>query len=168
MNELEKVLSGDSAAAPPAFILEGIPEEVAHRRIGLAPHTMFQELWHITFWQQMSLDWVRGIETPFPEHAEAGFPSEADLSEDWDQLRARFFQGNDEAASLVRDWLASDPARLDAPIQCPSRPGTPTRTMTVREQLESLGAHNHYHFGRIVLLRQLLGAWPPPSGGYSW
>jgi hypothetical protein len=40
--------------------------------------------------------------------------------------------------------------------------------MTVREQLESLGAHNAYHFGRIVLLRQLMGLWPPPSGGFSW
>jgi uncharacterized damage-inducible protein DinB len=168
MNELEKVLSGDSAAAPPAFILEGIPEDMAHRRIGLAPHTMFQELWHITFWQQVSLDWVRGIETPFPAHAAAGFPSEADLREDWDRLRARFFQGNDEVAALVRDCLSRDPALLNAPIRCPSRPGDPVRTMSVREQLESLGAHNHYHFGRIVLLRQLLGAWPPPSGGYSW
>jgi uncharacterized damage-inducible protein DinB len=168
MNELEKVLSGDSAAAPPAFILEGISEDQAHRRIGLAPHTIFQELWHITFWQKVSLDWISGIETPFPAHAAAGFPSEADLGEDWDQLRARFFQGNDEAASLVHDSLAHDPARLDAPTRCPSRPGQPTRIMTVREQLESLAAHNHYHFGRIVLLRQLMGAWPPPSGGYSW
>jgi uncharacterized damage-inducible protein DinB len=168
MNELEKVLSGDSAAAPPAFILEGIPEDMAHRRIGLAPHTMFQELWHITFWQQVSLDWVRGIETPFPAHAAAGFPSEADLREDWDRLRARFFQGNDEVAGFVRDCHSRNSALLDAPIRCPSRPGDPVRTMSVREQLESLGAHNHYHFGRIVLLRQLLGAWPPPSGGYSW
>jgi hypothetical protein len=31
----------------------------------------------------------------------------------------------------------------------------PVRVMTVREQLESLGAHNAYHFGRIVLLRQV-------------
>jgi len=163
MNELEKVLSGDSAAAPPAFILEGIPEEMAHRRVGRAPHSMFQELWHITFWQQMSLDWVRGIETPFPAHAAAGFPSEADLSEDWDQLRQRFFEGNDEAACVAREFN-----RLNVLINCPSLPGVPTRTMTVLEQLVSLAAHNHYHFGRIVLLRQLLGAWPPPSGGYSW
>jgi uncharacterized damage-inducible protein DinB len=163
MNELEKVLSGDSAAAPPAFILEGIPEEMARRRIGLSPHTIFQELWHITFWQQVSLDWVHGIETPFPAHASAGFPSEADLSEDWDQLRQRFFEGNDEAARVARAFN-----RLNVLINCPARPGVPTRTMTVREQLVSLAAHNHYHFGRIVLLRQLLGAWPPPSGGYSW
>jgi uncharacterized damage-inducible protein DinB len=83
-------------------------------------------------------------------------------------LRGRFFQGNDEAASLVRDGLVRESGRLGALIRCPSRPGAPTRTMTVREQLESLAAHNHYHFGRIVLLRQLMGAWPPPSGGYSW
>jgi uncharacterized damage-inducible protein DinB len=163
MHELERVLGGDSAAAPPAFILEGISEDQAHRRIGLAPHTIFQELWHITFWQQVSLDWVRGLETPFPVYAAAGFPSGADLSEDWDQLRGRFFQGIDEAAGVAREI-----DRLNVHINCPSRPGMPTRTMTVREQLESLGAHNHYHFGRIVLLRQLMGAWPPPSGGYSW
>jgi hypothetical protein len=40
--------------------------------------------------------------------------------------------------------------------------------MTVREQLESLTAHNGYHLGRIVLLRQLLGIWPPPAGGDTW
>jgi hypothetical protein len=40
--------------------------------------------------------------------------------------------------------------------------------MTVRELLESLGAHNAYRFGRIVLLRQLQGLWPPPSGSFSW
>jgi len=40
--------------------------------------------------------------------------------------------------------------------------------MTIREQLESLAAHNAYHFGRIVLLRQLAGAWPPASGGFTW
>ena len=41
-------------------------------------------------------------------------------------------------------------------------------SMTVREQLESLAAHNAYHLGRVVLLRQLLGIWPPPDGGDSW
>ncbi|HUB52846.1 MAG TPA: hypothetical protein VL986_11885, partial [Terracidiphilus sp.] len=63
---------------------------------------------------------------------------------------------------------ANDPSRLSRLVRCPSRPGQPTRTMTVLEQLENLAAHNAYHLGRIVLLRQLLGAWPPPSGGDSW
>ncbi|MGA2806855.1 MAG: DinB family protein [Terracidiphilus sp.] len=164
MSELELVLAGDSAAAPPAAILEGLGSEATHRVIEGAPHTIYQELWHITFWQQVSLDWISGVETPIPEHASAGFPSEADATgEGWDALRRRFFAGNQQAVVAARDMN-----RLELPIRCPSRPGLPVRVMTVREQLESLGAHNAYHFGRIVLLRQLCGLWPPASGGYSW
>jgi uncharacterized damage-inducible protein DinB len=164
MTELEQILMGDSAHTPPAFILEGLPGEMAHRKIEAAPHTIYQELWHIAFWQQITLNWVRGIETPFPVHASAGFPTENDASaEDWDRLRERFFDGNRQAAEAARDAH-----QLERVVRCPSRPGVPVRTMTAREQLESLGAHNAYHFGRIVLLRQLLGNWSPSSGGYSW
>ena len=164
MNELEQILVGDSAAAPPDSILQGIESELAHRRIAGAPHTIYEELWHIAFWQQITLDWVRGTETPIPEHAAAGFPDERNMaSEDWEQLRRRFFNLSEQAVASARDEI-----RLQQPIRCPSRPGLPVRIMTVREQLESLGAHNAYHFGRIVLLRQLLGIWPPASGGFTW
>jgi hypothetical protein len=164
MNELEQVLAGDSAHTPPAIILEGLTSEAAHRAIAGAPRTIYEELWHIAFWQQVTLDWVRGIETPYPVHASDGFPTGDDAArEDWDRLCQRFFATNKEAAAA-----ALDASRLDVPVRCPSRLGMPVRTMTVREQLESLGAHNAYHFGRIVLLRQLQGSWPPPSGSFSW
>jgi uncharacterized damage-inducible protein DinB len=164
MTELEQVLTGDSAHTPPAIILEALPDRAAHRALPGAPHTIYQELWHIAFWQQVTLDWVRGIETPYPVHASGGFPAPEDAArETWDQLCHRFFSTNKEAAAEARDF-----GRLDVEVRCPSRPGQPTRIMTVREQLESLGAHNAYHFGRIVLLRQLQGLWPPPSGGFSW
>ena len=32
-----------------------------------APHTIYEEVWHLAFWQQISLKWARGIETPVPE-----------------------------------------------------------------------------------------------------
>jgi uncharacterized damage-inducible protein DinB len=164
MSELEQVLIGDSAHTPPAKILEGLSAELAHRKIAGAPRSIYEELWHIAFWQQITLDWVRDIETPYPVHASNGFPTlEAAAAEDWDQLRRRFFTTSREAAAA-----ALDTSRLDVEVRCPSRPGQPVRTMTVREQLESLGAHNAYHFGRIVLMRQILGSWPPPSGGFSW
>jgi uncharacterized damage-inducible protein DinB len=164
MSELEQVLAGDSAHTPPAVILEGLASEAAHREVAGAPRTIYEELWHIAFWQQMTLDWIRGIETAYPVHDSDGFPTAGDaVREDWDQLRERFFKTNKEAGAS-----ALDADRLDVPVRCPSRPGMPVRTMTVREQLESLAAHNAYHFGRIVLLRQLLGLWPPPSGGFSW
>ena len=164
MSELKKVLSGDSAHTPPASILEGLPTRLAHQKLDRAPHTIYEELWHIAFWQQVTLDWISGIETPFPDKPEDGFPGPSEKERmDWDSLRQRFSHGNQQAAAA-----ALDGSRLDQPIRCPSRPGAPVRVMTVREQLESLGAHNAYHFGRIVLLRQLLGIWPPPSGGFSW
>jgi len=164
MNELEEVLAGDSAHARPAEILDGLDAEATHASIPGAPRTIYDELWHIVFWQQITLDWVRGIETPYPLQASNGFPSaEATARENWDDLRQRFLSTNKQAAAEARNT-----ARLDVEVRCPSRPGMPTRTMTVREQLESLGAHNAYHFGRIVLLRQIKGLWPPPSGGFSW
>jgi uncharacterized damage-inducible protein DinB len=164
MTELEQILVGDAAAAPPSRILEALPPELEHKVPPGAPHSIYEELWHIVFWQQVTLDWITGVETPFPASPEDGFPTVLDAErESWNQLRVRFFEGAQQAAAA-----AADTAQLNAPIRCPSRPGQPVRMMTVREQLENLGAHNHYHFGRIVLLRQILGSWPPPSGGFTW
>jgi len=163
-NELEQVIAGDSAAAPPAHILQHLSAAAANRAIDGAPHTIYEELWHIVFWQQITLDWIAEIETPYPLHASDGFPpGDASARESWESLCERFYLGNRIAAAA-----ACDEIRLDAPVRCPSPPGRTVRVMTVREQLESLGAHNAYHFGRIVLLRQLLSLWPPPNGGYTW
>lgn len=164
MSELSLCLSGDSAHTPPSHILEHIGEELAHRRPPGVPHTIYEELWHLAFWQQITLDWINEIETPCPEHAALGFPTEAHSAhESFEDLRHRFLNGAEAAAEI-----ADDDALLEKPIRCPSPTGKPTRTMTIREQLESLAAHNAYHLGRIVLLRQMMGLWPPPSGGFTW
>lgn len=164
MTELEQLITGDGAAAEPAVILDGIDEGLAHKRAAGSPRSIYEELWHIAFWQKVSLDWVNGIATPYPKHASGGFPTKAQAEEEgWDKLRKRFFEGAMEAAKAAREE-----SRHQQRVRCPSRPGMPDRTMTVREQLENLAAHNAYHFGRIVLLRQIAGAWPPKAGGYTW
>jgi uncharacterized damage-inducible protein DinB len=161
MNELAQALTHESYAASPSHILEGLTEDLVQRTLPHAPHTIYQEVFHLAFWQQITLDWIAGIETPYPEKPSDPFTPTA--SEPWDKLRQRFLRGTEEAAAA-----ATDVAHLDRSIRCPSRPGHPTRIMTVRDQLISLAAHNAYHLGRIVLLRQLLQTWPPPSGGYTW
>ena len=40
VNELTQALIGDSAAAPPAHILEGVNSELAHEALPFAPHTI--------------------------------------------------------------------------------------------------------------------------------
>jgi uncharacterized damage-inducible protein DinB len=164
MSELARALTGDSAAAPAAHILEGLSADVVGRTFDGVPHTIYQEVWHLAFWQQISLDWISGKETPYPVTPSAGFPPEGVTDrKGWEEIRERFLSGCDQAAAITLK-----PERLEDQIICPSQPGHPSRTMSVREQLESLAAHNSYHLGRIVLLRQLGGNWPPPSGGFSW
>jgi hypothetical protein len=163
-NELELLLIGQVAHAAPKRVLEGVDSELALRTAPGAPHTIYTEVWHLAFWQQISLDWARGIETPCPEHASAGFPTPEQIdSESWVSVQGRFLQSTKEAAAITRAA-----AGLEREIVCPSLPGYPSRTMTVREQLENLAAHNAYHLGRVVLLRQIFGAWPPASGGFTW
>lgn len=161
MNELAQALTHESYAAPPSHILEGLTEDLVHRTIPHAPHTIYQEVFHLAFWQQITLDWIAGIETPYP--AKPSDPFTPATSESWEQLRLRFLQGAEKAAAA-----AIDTTHLDRSIRCPSRPGKPVRIMTVRDQLISLATHNAYHLGRIVLCRQLLQTWPPPSGGFTW
>ncbi len=161
MSELAQCLTGDSYATPPANIVEALTDTLVHTAVPHASHTIYAEIWHLAFWQQITLDWIAGTETPFPAQPTEAFP--ASTAETWPTLRQRFLDGAEQAAAAARD-----PGRLDQFIRCPSRPGQPVRLMTVREQVESLAAHNAYHLGRVVLLRQLLGSWPPPSGGFTW
>ena len=161
MNELQRTLIGNGVGAPPAHVLEGIDEAMAHRRQAGAPHSIYEEVWHLAFWQELSLDWINGKATPYPEHASMGFPASAD--EGWEAVRERFLRGAEEAAKI-----AGDAERLGAAVVCFSHEPEQPRTMTAREQIEGIAAHNAYHLGRIVLLRQLFEAWPPPSGGDTW
>jgi DinB superfamily len=164
MSELEQLLVGQVAHAAPKRVLEGIDSTFALHKTPGATHTIYEEVWHLAFWQQISLEWARGIETPCPEHASVGFAtSEQIAAEPWDAVRKRFLQGTEDAAAITRDAAA-----LQREIRCPSPAGEPVRTMTIREQLENLAAHNAYHLGRVVLLRQINNAWPPASGGFTW
>ena len=174
MTELATALIADSYAAAPAHILEGLTDQHAHHRVPNTPHTIYEELWHMAFWQQITLDWIAGIETPYPNQPSDGFPQKPSAlqrqdpgEEPWEHLRQRFLHGAEQAAAAAQN-TGQDTTRLDHPVRCPSRPGAPTRIMPVRDQLLSLAAHNAYHLGRIVLLRQLLQAWPPASGGFTW
>ena len=165
MTELARALDGNSAFAPPANILQAIPESLVHAKPANSPRSIYEEVWHMAYWQEISLDWVQGKPTPYPEHAAAGFPSTTsdDTTEPWDQVRDRFLAGTEKAAAI-----AADAAHLETIVHCPTNPERRAPGMTIREQLESLAAHNAYHLGRVVLLRQLQSNWPPPAGGDTW
>ncbi len=164
MNELQRTLTESGVGAPPAHVLDAVDEALAHRRWPGLPHSIYEELWHLVFWQQLSLDWIEGRPTPYPEHASDGFPDpNVPPTEPWPSLCERFLHGTRQASEI-----AGDPHQMEASVTCLSRHPELPRSMLVREQIEGIAAHNAYHLGRIVVLRQLFGAWPPPSGGDTW
>jgi hypothetical protein len=105
-----------------------------------ASHSIYEELWHVVSYQQ-------SIVAP-GEPVREVFPSAAPEHEDqWHELVRVFLDGARAAAAM-----GQAPERLAVEIQ----PG-----VTMADELNSVAVHNAYHLGKIVALRQRIGAWPP-------
>jgi len=146
------LLSG--AFAPREALLRGLTLEQVSARPGGAPHSIYQELWHAAEVLRSSLEQGRVVleSWPLAEHFPAS-PAPAD-EEEWCELVASFLAASRRAVSMSHraGWLDT------------LEPGYAELGLTWRDGLEFLAVHTAYHLGRVVLLRQLLGAWPPPRG----
>ena len=138
--------------APRAHILGRLtPEQVGARPAG-APHSIYEELWHVREWQRLVLE---GDEAAFRRWQEGvKFPQGVAPKDErtWEALVREFLEDSARAVEL-----AEDEAWLEKVAHDFSNDG-----FTWRQELESLAAHNAYHLGKIILLRQLLGIWNPP------
>ncbi len=105
-----------------------------------ASHSIYEELWHVVAYQQSI------IEPGDP--AGERFPSAAPEHEhQWHDVVRRFLDGARVAAAL-----GQEPERLAREVE----PG-----LTLADELNSVAVHNAYHLGKIVALRQRIGAWTP-------
>ena len=132
-----------------ARLLSGLTvEQVSVRPPGLA-HSIYEELWHTTRWQSIVVQCDERATAAWMDGGQ-DFPSEAPAHErTWEELVAEFLAGSETAVELGR----SPEALRDV-----EGPG-----VSLTERLESLAVHNAYHIGKIVALRQVIGAWPPPA-----
>jgi hypothetical protein len=134
----------DGEFARRAQILAGLTLEQATRRASPRSHTIHEELWHANRWQSIIVnrdealyaEWQAGRVYPPAPPADAG---------EWEALVAEFLAGIEKAL-----WWAASPERLAHETD----PGT-----TMEDVLHSLSVHTSYHLGKIVALRQFLGAW---------
>jgi uncharacterized damage-inducible protein DinB len=151
---LGRAVSGEGIHVLTETIFAGLDWRLAGARTEGAPHSIHQLLQHIVYWQDWAVAWFAGESPPVPAQAAASWPgAEGPASEqEWEQALERFRQG---FAALARQ--SQDPDLF-------SRRGK----KSVLEMLQMMVAHNSYHAGQVVLLRQMLGAWPPPSGGLTW
>lgn len=123
-----------------AHLLSGLTlEQVTLCPTG-ASHSIYEELWHVVAYQQS----IVADGDPDGER----FPSAAPEHEDqWHDLVRTFLDGARAAAAL-----GQVPERLALEVE----PG-----LTLGDELNCVAVHNAYHLGKIVALRQRIGAWPP-------
>lgn len=154
---MRRGLRGQGAHVEPEAALEGLSAQQAGARLPGHPHTIWEILGHIAFWQDQWITAVKGGTPVLLEHAEGGWPKTGGPRDENElrQARAELGAGLREAERLVNE------GDLGRPV--PEILGG-----TAAFALFNLAHHNSYHLGQIVLLRRALGAWPPPKGGITW
>jgi hypothetical protein len=125
-------------------IVEGLMLEQVTRLPSAQSHTIYEELWHTNRWQSIIVyrdealyeQWQKGH--VYPERPPAS-------QEEWEVLVAEFLAGIEKAL-----WWTESPERLKHETD---------RGNTMADVLVSLAVHTAHHLGKIVALRQFLGAW---------
>ncbi len=151
---IDGALSGKGAHVEVRKAIEGLDWKLAGQRPPGVPHSIFQLLNHIAFWQEWAVKWLDGENPAIPKHASGSWPGgEGPVSsEEWEQAVNRL----DKAL----DALTGRGAELNLM----EKRGGKSRM----EMLQTIAAHSSYHIGQLVTVRQMLGVWPPPSGGVTW
>jgi uncharacterized damage-inducible protein DinB len=104
-----------------------------------ASHSIYEELWHVVAYQQSVIERADPTGEFYPSA-----PPEHEYQ--WQDLVRVFLDGARAAAAL-----GQAPERLASEVE----PG-----VTLADELNSVAVHNAYHLGKIVALRQRIGAWP--------
>ena len=153
-NAVAYALSIEGAHVETRSTFERLDWRVAGTRPEGVPHSIYQLLNHMIYWQEWVVKWLDGEKPAIPKHASGSRPGSAGPAspEEWERAAGVFGNGLDELDRRSRD------ADLFSKLGKKSR----------LEMLHTIASHNSYHLGQVVLLRQILGAWPPPSGGLTW
>lgn len=159
---LRNGLEGRGAHVNTVSALAGLEWAAAGERPESSPYSVWQLLNHMIYWQDFLLARLRGAAPPVPEQAVESWPGgeRPNSSDEWAAALSQFQAGLAEAlqaagqdSSAGQDLIA----------------GLATRPEHSRaEAIAQIIGHNSYHLGQIVLLRRMLGAWPPPGGGDTW
>jgi uncharacterized damage-inducible protein DinB len=156
---MRELLTDTLAYLAPARALEGLSIEAADQRSGTS-HSIAEIVAHMDFWQRWFCARCKGVDEPMVIRAADGWPAVPAGS--WREVEQQFLRNLDRAASL-----GDDGARLDRPITPPIQ-FPPIANYTIRDALVHVATHNAHHLGQVIVLRQVMGLWPPPSGSWTW
>jgi len=153
-NIVGRALSGEGAHAASRNVFDGLNWKAAAMRPPGFPHSIFQLLAHTSYWQDWALQWLDGNAPAVPRHAAGSWlsnPGPASPAE-WERAVRNFREGLDKLEAQASE------------VDLLGKIGKTTRL----RMFHTIASHTSYHIGQVVMLRQLLGKWPPPSGGLTW
>lgn len=147
-------LLGKGAHVETKTVFAALDWKLAGMRPESAPHSAYQLLNHMLYWQEWVVKWLDGERPPIPKHASGSWLGDAAPAsrEEWERAVRRFRNGLEALTRRSRQADLFSERGSKSPL----------------EMLQTIASHNSYHAGQVVLLRQVLGAWPPPSGGLTW
>ena len=125
-----------------AHLLSGLTLEQVTLCPEGASHSIYDELWHAAGYQRYVLEREDAVGDLYPTAA-------PEHEHQWHDLVHAFLDGARAAAAM-----GQTPERLALEVE----PG-----VTMADELNSVAVHNAYHLGKIVALRQRIGAWPPTA-----
>ncbi len=154
---LRDALFGKKAHVSIEKALEGLLWRQAGTAIPNAPHTIWQQIKHLCYWQDRFISRIEGMKVLPAKSSEEGWC--------WAQTPVDESEYTREVGKLLTGISYIEETMLHNPACLITQKGDYPNGYAV---IQAMGSHLSYHAGEIVLLRRMLGAWPPPSGGYTW
>ncbi len=160
-----ELLHGQAAHVDPIKCVEDISAELAARKVDGFPHSIAALVFQMNYWMNYELRRIRGERPKYPEHAAESWPDpDARFTADeWDRLR-REFAGFLAEYEKMAQWSSQELGRQVESM----REDDKKHAGSVEAVLWQMVVHNSYHVGQIVMMRRMLGAWPPRGGGDTW
>lgn len=148
-------LNWEQAHSSLETVLRGMPQDLRGRRPTGFAHSAWELLEHIRITQRDLLDFLRNPD--YEEQLE--WPKDywpSSMAPTGDK------EWNGSVAGWKKDRMALERFTNESKLDLTSRIPKGTGQTYLRTILVALD-HNAYHLAQIVVVRQLLGAWPPPK-----
>lgn len=160
-----ELLYGKGAHASPLACVEDISAGLAGKTIPAFPHSIWQLVEHMNYWMDYDTARIRGEAPPYPAHAAASWPDQAEPESEgqWRKAVSNFANLLEQLSVLAKS--GSEVLAREVP---PTLEGHKKLSSSVQSVLWQTLVHNSYHVGQIAAIRRVLGAWPPKAGGDTW
>jgi hypothetical protein len=150
-------LTGNRAHVSAERAFEGLSWRQAGQEVPGSPHTIWQLLKHLNYWQDRLISRIEGMKVLPAKTSDDGWKFEKAPSDETTYRRelGKFLTGIDY---MTQTLLPESNGLIDCKGDYPNGFAV----------IQTMASHISYHLGEVVLLRRMLELWPPPSGGYTW